>query len=565
VNPALTRNRDQPARGLEVGSPTCVVWLNQSVESAEREPQGGVVAWGRCADSIKKATHMRKNFLRTALAVGAGATLMLTGLQAPAKATVTSSATKAIDWLEGQMTANGHRLKSGYHDQNNNNAFTTFDDQGLTIDGLLAIASAGRADDAEAKATRDWMEGQVDNYVTGFDPGNSLYAGALGKAIVWAVVYDLDYNDLDGHDLEADLRGRMQSNGHFTDEATDFQSGDPVDFSNGIGDALDVLALAATDNGAPAVAVNYLLLQQCPAGGFREQLADTQCTDNTKATNDATSFAVMALGVVDPSDAVAAAIHGALTFFDGAQQSDGAFQAFAADNANSTGLAAADLRSAGDAPRANKAATFVKSVQLTSGADNGAILADKDGYDAATANGLDAESRTLAARATSQGVLALGLPSYPLIGEQDPVEPSTTMALSTSSVTTGGTITASGGGFLTGEKVRVTVASDPVTVGEPVANDSGVVSQSFALPSSVGAGSHTVTLLGETSGVTISAPLTVTAAQVATTTSTTVKTNIVRTGGNTTDQAQVALGLVGFGVALVLAARRRRIIYPFQK
>jgi hypothetical protein len=224
------------------------------------------------------------------------------------------------------------------------------------------------------------------------------------------------------------------------------------------------------------------------------------------------------------------------------------------------------LRSAGDAPRANKAATFVKSVQLTSGADNGAILADKDGYDAAVANGLDTESRTLAARATSQGVLALGLPSYPLIGEQDPVEPSTTIALSTSSATAGSTITVTGGGFLSGEKVRVTVASDPVTVGEPVANDSGVASQSFALPSSVGAGSHTVTLTGETSGVTISAPLTVTAAQVAsTTTSTTVKTNIVRTGGNTTDQAQIAFGLVAVGAGLLLAARRRRIIYPFQK
>jgi hypothetical protein len=207
----------------------------------------------------------------------------------------------------------------------------------------------------------------------------------------------------------------------------------------------------------------------------------------------------------------------------------------------------------------------VKSVQLTSGADNGAILGNKDDYDDAAANGLDTQGKTLAARATAQAVLALGLPMYPRIGVDAPVEPATTESLSSSTVTTGGTFIVTGGGFETGEKVKITVASDPVTVGEPVANGSGVISQSVTLPASVGAGSHTVTLLGETSGVTISAPLTVTAAAVATTTTTAPRAPIVRTGSGTGAQAQVAFGLVGLGAALVLATRRRRIVYPFQK
>jgi hypothetical protein len=504
---------------------------------------------------------MRTNIVRTALAVGAGSALVLATFT-PAHAATTSTATKAIDWLEGQMTANGHRLKSGFDD---NGTFTTFDDAGLTIDGLLATAAAGRAGDTEAKATATWMVDNTDDYVTGFDPGNSLYAGALGKTIVFAIVYDKDYNALDGHDLEADLRGRMQSNGHFTDKAS-YQN-QPVDYSNGIGDALDVLALAGTDNGAPAAAVNYLLLQQCPNGGFREVLADTQCSDNTKASPDATSFALMALDTVDESTAVNTALDKGVDYLAGAQGTNGAFKgAGSADSANSSGLASAVLRGFGDAPRANKAATFVKSVQLTSGDNNGAILGNKDDYDDAVANGLDAQGKTLAARATAQGVLALGLPMYPLIGVDAPVEPATTITMSSSSTTTGGTVSVSGGGFAAGEKVKVTVASDPVTVGEPVANDSGVASQSFTLPSSVGPGSHTVTLLGETSGVTISAPLTVVAAQVATTTTTTApRSPIVRTGSGTGAQAQVAFALVGVGTALVLVARRRRIIYPFQK
>jgi prenyltransferase beta subunit len=509
---------------------------------------------------------MRTKLLRSALAVGAGAALIFSATPA-AHATTTSTATKAIDWLEGQMSANGHRLKSGFTDQNNQ--FQTFDDAGLTIDGLLAIAAAKRDNDTEAKATRDWMLENVDNYVTGFDP-DSLYAGALGKAIVFALVYDQDPNQIDGHDLEADLRGRMQSNGRFTDKATDFESGDPVDYSNGIGDALDVLALAGTEDGAPAAAVNYLLLQQCPNGGFRETLGDAKCTDTTKASADATSFALMALDVVDLSDAVDAAIDAGAGYLASVQGANGAFKgAGNSDSANSSGLAGAVLRGLGDAPRANKAATYVKSIQLASGSDNGAILGNKADYDDAVANGLDAQGKTLAARSTAQGVLALGLPMYPLIGSE-PVEPSTTITLSSNSVPEGGTLTVSGGGFETGEKVKITVASDPVTVGEPVADGTGVVSQSFTLPASIGAGSHTVTLLGETSGVTISAPFTVTAAQTSggntsTTTTTAPRAQIVRTGSGTHAQAQVAFALLAFGGVLVLVARRRRIVYPFQK
>jgi hypothetical protein len=472
--------------------------------------------------------------------------------------TVTSRATQALTWLEGQMSANGHHLKSGFVDENDD--FQSFDDTGLTIDGVLALAAGGRATGTEAQATAQWVTDNIDAYVTGFDP-DSLYAGALGKAMVFAVIYGEDWNDLDGHDLEADLRGRMQPNGHFTDKATDFESGDPVDFSNGIGDALDVLALAATEDGAPAVAVDYLLLQQCPDGGFRSQLRDAQCADNEEVDLDATSFALTALSVIGSSDDVDDAIENGLGYLLAVQGEDGSF----GDNANSTGMAGVTLRGFGGAPDANRAADFVKTIQLTSGADNGAILLDKEGYDAAVATGLNEQSRTVAARATAQGVLALGLPAYPLIGHREPVEPSTTIALSNSSVAPGGTMNVSGGGFAGGEKVDVIVASDPVTVGSPVADDSGIVSLSFTLPSSIGPGQHSVTLRGQSSEVTIASPFTVTGGQAAATTTPPTTVAIVRTGSATSDRTMVAGALVMIGGALMVSTRQRRIVYPFKK
>ncbi|HUR78589.1 MAG TPA: hypothetical protein VMZ22_11615 [Acidimicrobiales bacterium] len=514
---------------------------------------------------------IRNRSFRRVLAAGVGVALCVSA-SAPSLASepgkvsaqaVTSRANKALDWLVTQFAANGHHLKSGFE---SNGQFQTFDDAGLTIDGLLALAAAGRDGDAEAQEGKAYMASQVDEYVTGSDP-NSLYAGSLAKAIVFAVVYDLDANAVDGHDLEADLRGRLQSNGRFTDKATDFQTGQPTDYSNGVGQALAVLALAASDAGAPQSSIDYLVSQQCPNGGFRVQLADTRCTNDEQADLDATSFALTAIDSATDAESVEDELVKGLTFVFGSQKENGSF----ADNANSTGLASVTVRSFGGHPPANEGATFVKTLQLAGGADAGAILVDKDAYDAAVADGLDEKGRTLAARATAQAVMALGLPAYSLIGAREPVEPATTIALSSTTVPEGGQLTASGGGFFTDEKVRVVVSSDPVTVGEPVANVSGLISQSFTLPASVSPGGHTVTLTGESSGVTIAAPFTVTSAEVAPTTTalgatTPPPTTIVRTGSSATStQAPAAAVLLMVGASLLVATRRRRIVYPFQK
>jgi LPXTG-motif cell wall-anchored protein len=63
-------------------------------------------------------------------------------------------------------------------------------------------------------------------------------------------------------------------------------------------------------------------------------------------------------------------------------------------------------------------------------------------------------------------------------------------------VEVGGTITVRAGYFEPGSDVQIRVESDPVVLGTLVADASGVVTSSFALPLSVGIGSHVVFALG---------------------------------------------------------------------
>jgi len=57
-------------------------------------------------------------------------------------------------------------------------------------------------------------------------------------------------------------------------------------------------------------------------------------------------------------------------------------------------------------------------------------------------------------------------------------------------------LTVSAGGFAAGETVAITVQSTPVTVGSAVASATGQVTASIALPTTLDAGAHTITLTG---------------------------------------------------------------------
>lgn len=79
-------------------------------------------------------------------------------------------------------------------------------------------------------------------------------------------------------------------------------------------------------------------------------------------------------------------------------------------------------------------------------------------------------------------------------------------------VAPGGTQTATAGGFAPGETVSAVLHSEPVDVGTFIADDEGVVTAQFIVPSDTPAGEHTLVLTGQTSSAVAEGTFTVAAA-----------------------------------------------------
>ncbi len=140
------------------------------------------------------------------------------------------------------------------------------------------------------------------------------------------------------------------------------------------------------------------------------------------------------------------------------------------------------------------------------------------------------------------------------------------VVLDKSTVAVGGTLTASGEGFTAGEQVEVWVHSTPIWVGTAVADASGVVSYTFAVPSEVPPGVHQVELRGISSGLSLwSGDFTVTAAESTggtgtTGTPTAGKGTLPNTGPGDLEGplAAAGLALLLFGTVLLVSSRRMR-------
>ena len=381
----------------------------------------------------------------------------------------------ALDWLTKELAANGHQLPF--------KGAPTFTDWGLSIDFVLALAGGGRATASETEATAANISANAANYVTDGSSGSTeRYAGPMGKLLYMAKVMGVDSSNLGGLNIETELRGLMQPTGsaqpgRFSDHSAF------GDFSNGFGQAFDVLGLARTSGGVPAEALAFLLAQQCPAGGFR-LFYDTNpsCGSDDEADPDATGLAIDAL-IGQPG--ASSAINRAASWLVARQDASGAFGGSgptASLNANSTGIIAQALRAAGQTGPAEKAGAWIQSLQLTSAnagaasADVGAIAYDPGQRDDAIANGVPSE-RDPFRRATSQGVLALPQVVLPPGGGAGG-STSTDITISTDTAKPGDTIAVGGRGFSPGESVRVTLFSEPVLLGTTTADQNGLASRS---------------------------------------------------------------------------------------
>jgi len=325
---------------------------------------------------------MKLSYLAAALAC-----VCATALVAPAGAAATPTtdrADAAAGWLARQLVDGDHfEVDFGG---------TSFPDAGLTIDGILAFASAGASTTAGGNATT-WLArpANLSGYIG--DGTTESYAGATAKASLAAQVRGLNPATFGGVDLPARLRALLTPSGRFSDHS------DFGDFSNALTQSLAIITLRRTAGGAPASAVAFAAGTQCPDGGFPMSFDVTPCASDTDATAMVTQ-ALLATGRIAKAEqgltwlASKQQATGGLSFGDGA--------ATVVPNTNTTGLAGQAFRAGGRLLAAHKAKTFVLGLQV--GCDGpvenrGAIAYDVAGYDQNTV-----------VRATAQAVLALGGP-----------------------------------------------------------------------------------------------------------------------------------------------------------
>jgi hypothetical protein len=354
--------------------------------------------------SGKEPVNIPKKLVVSAvtLALSVGATV---GTATPAQAGDPIDQTER--WLAKQLT--GGLV--------HNNQFD-FDDYGLSIDVGLALQELGQT--GTARTVRKAIAKNVDSYTTGADFGSSdIYANATAKAAAFAQVTGADASDFGGVNLVARLGRRVANKGPI---AGRIQDKGADDFANVIGQSFAVQALTTAEHKKAAKATRFLLAQQCTSGYFRlnftaDKTADDQTCDGgrRKSTSapdtDATALAVLSLlEDATPSRTVTRAVNRAVAWLVKRQGDNGSFgggKSTEAPNANSTGLAAWAMGSAGSCAQANKAAKWLtKLVVWGVSGENGAIAYDKAAL-AGAQDGIGVEEEDQFRRATAQAAPAL--------------------------------------------------------------------------------------------------------------------------------------------------------------
>lgn len=282
-----------------------------------------------------------------------GASLVVT----PASAGTSPRVEAAAGWLAGQLV-DGERLETEF-------GGVKYPDQGLTIDAIFAFAAA-RTDHGDRAIA--WLaKPEISSAYLG--TGGEAYAGAHAKLAVAARVQGKNPKSFAGVDLIAGLKALQAPSGRFADRS---QFGD---FSNAFTQSYALFAL-----GKDARGTAYLAGSQCPDGGFPVTFETSPCVSDV----DATAIVIQALR------AQGKPVGNAVTWLKSKQQPDGGFpSAQGGSNANSTGLAAQVLRD-------RAARDFLKSLQVRTGPEAGAIAFDASGFNKANAP-----------RATTQAVLGL--------------------------------------------------------------------------------------------------------------------------------------------------------------
>lgn len=340
-----------------------------------------------------------------AAAVMAAVALSVTTLAAPAHAAPDDSAAR---WLKGELT-----------DGLMYNDFYAFNDIGLTIDTGIALDELGQR--RKVRRIRRAVAPEVSGYTA---PGEERYSGATAKALVWAQTAGANARSYGGVDLVRQLN-RLVSNeaptvGRIADRS------EYGDFANTIGQAFAVQGLWEARSRKRQEALRFLVKQQCRSGHFRLNFsapgaADQTCNggDGGKAADtDVTALAVLALETLPRRNKKAnRAVRRATAWLTEHQKRNGSFvggPSTNVSNANSTGLAAWALGEVGACGRAERAAGWVRKIQVRGkvggtpyAGDKGAVAYDKAAYRTGRADGITDEARDQWRRTTAQAAVGL--------------------------------------------------------------------------------------------------------------------------------------------------------------
>lgn len=509
-------------------------------------------------ESRGKSSFSRPSFGNTSLSHGSArlparllaiiaallAALSLLATAVPAGAQAASPETDAaIAWMDAELDANGGTLPGWLEGTV---------DWGLMGDFALARIATGHADDT---ATRELAQRLLDNLGTystwdnqGDKPGVRS-SGALAKVYLVALGAGLDTTDVDGVDLEAEMRSLMNTTG---DQVGRFSDRNPYgpDYSLALGQSWAMMALAHTSDGVPAEALSFLAAQQCPAGGFRLVYEGTPgCGDDSEADPDSTALAIAVLLGVERSSELESVLSDAIGWLVDRQEPDGSFGGGTyteAPNANSTGVIAQALRAAGLTEEADAASAWIidelqlgaEAAGTAAEAEVGAIAYDPASHAAAIETGIAEQGRDQWRRATAQGVLALG--AGLLVDVVDP--PGTPTSTTTTSTTTTSTTTSS------------TTTTTPVNTDPPPAAGTPTDAGAGA-PGSTGVPSAAVAGQLSTNG----SPTGASGSASGTANSSAATTSLARTGSDGASLAIAALTLMSLGaVALGVGARSAR-------
>lgn len=288
-----------------------------------------------------------------------------------------SAAQAAADWVVDNLNDSGLlEITTSYEGATN-----TYVDHGSSVDLALGLTALGHAPE-QAAAVTDALADDLAAYV-GKD--GETYAGPSAKALALVVDQDRDPRDFGGEDLQARVEDTVTTKGPAAGRIRDeSQFGD---YANTIGQAYAAAALSLTGSDAADSATDFLLAQQCEDGFFRlyfskakakDQSCDGADVDAEQAPDVTAMVAVQLAPLADEDPEVAAALDSAGAWLTSQQADDGSFSdPENATNTNTVGLAGWALRVLGEDEAADRAAAWLRELQVTD--DEDGELADEAG------------------------------------------------------------------------------------------------------------------------------------------------------------------------------------------